>query len=80
MEATFEQKRAEVSQRLEDFFKVYDEFTMDVCPSQWRIVGHHVTDMRSMYKEVNEFKEMTDEQKNDPKIKIMLEEKLEITD
>lgn len=72
MESTFESKKTEVLQKLEDLLKAYDELTFNVHPEKWRIVGMNVSEMRSIYKDISAFTEMSEEQKNDPKIQKLL--------
>jgi len=70
-EETFDQSRDDfdmcrrtINSLLDDIIVEYEDFTNDVSPKHWRSTGHHLTLLRNIKEEIENFTPITIEEKN----------------
>jgi len=49
--------------KVEQLLDEYCDFTELVAPKDWRICGHHCSELRKMYDEIEKLEEITEKQK-----------------
>ena len=60
---TFDNRKKDLKHKISDILRIYDEFTKDVSPKHWRTTGHHYTELKKILEEVENFTEMTEEER-----------------
>jgi len=63
MSKSFDKKKKKMLEKLQEFKEVYDEFTKDVSPRDWRVTGTHFADLNKMERAIYSFREMTEEER-----------------
>jgi DNA-binding ferritin-like protein len=56
-------KKEKVAEKLGELMVEYEEFTKMVSPEDWRITGHHFTELRKMNEDIRALTEITPEQR-----------------
>jgi len=55
--------------KLDSLIEEYDDLSRDVSPRQWRITGHHITDLKKMRQEVENLLPISVEEKENEWVK-----------
>lgn len=59
----FEKRKEKLLKKLNSLMNEYDEFTNQVSPKHWRTTGTHFAQLRTIESEVNDFTEISEEQR-----------------
>ncbi len=58
----FEIGKKEVLILIDKLYEAYSDFINDVSPKNWRITGHHLTELSVMKEDIGRFSEITKEE------------------
>ncbi len=69
----FQIKRNKLVDKLNLFIREYEEFTKEVSSQNWRTTGHHITSMKNFSSEMENLKQISEEEKNNDWVKEAIE-------
>jgi hypothetical protein len=58
----YEEKKKEVVNKFNDFFKSYDEFTCKTAPKNWRTSGNYYMSFNKFIEDIKNFEPLTQDQ------------------
>ena len=59
----FKEEQDKIKSKIDSLLEEYEEFTKKVSPKNWRSTGSHFTEPRKMKKDIDNFVEITGEEK-----------------
>jgi uncharacterized protein (DUF1919 family) len=73
-DSEYQRLKSEIKKKVQDLKDMYSEFSIMTSVAHWRTTGHHLTDLETIYRELDDIEEMSEEQKKDPLIQNILNE------
>lgn len=70
---SFSDEKDKVVNMINSFIEEYEKFTKTVSPKNWRITGHHFTELRKMKDDIVNFSELTKKEKENEWVRKQIE-------
>ena len=70
----FEEEKEQLVNTIQELLNLYEDFSKTVAPRHWRSTGHHFTELKQMKEDIEEFQEITKEDKENDWVRNQISE------